>query len=122
MTPSVWARLAGTPFNPELNHRWFLGFGLGWAALLLAVCRGGGPLARLLRSAPMRLVGAVSFSAYLWHMPVLKAAAAVGLQRWGGWALPPLLAAILAMAAVSFLLFERPFRDLRYRRRAPARA
>lgn len=113
VTPSLWAVMRGTSFDPELNHRWFTAWGLGWALLLLAVLWGGGILGRFFASAPMRLVGVVSFSAYLWHMPVLRAADALGLRALGGWGLPVLLAAMLAVAMGSFLLLERPWRELR---------
>lgn len=118
--PGVWAALTGAAFNPELNHRWFVAFGTGWALLLLAVLRGGGGLTRFCASAPMRLLGVISFSLYLWHMPVLQGAQALGLQRWGGVGTGLLLLAMLLVAMGSFLLFERPWRELRLRRALPA--
>lgn len=112
--PSLWARWHGAPFDAGVNHRWFTAFGLGWALLLLAVLRGRGIVCRVFASAPLRLVGVVSFSAYLWHMPVLDAAAAVGMKAWGWPAVLVLLPAVLLVAMASFLLFERPWRDVRY--------
>lgn len=112
-TPSLWAWLGGTQFNPELNHRWFAAFGVAWSLLLLAVLRGNGLLGRFFAGAPMRLVGVVSFSAYLWHMPVLQAADALGLHALGWAAVPLLLGATLAVAMASFLVFERPWREVR---------
>lgn len=114
-TPGLWAGLGAT-FDPEMNHRWFTAFGLGWALLLLSVLWGRGALSRFFSCAPMRLIGVVSFSAYLWHMPVLQAAEAMGLRASDGWGLPVLLVAMLAAAMASFLLFERPWRDVRVRR------
>ncbi len=116
VTPALWAAISGEGYNPELGHRWFTAFGFGWALLLLSVLWGGGVLSRLFASAPMRLVGVVSFSAYLWHMPVLQAADALGLRSHGLPALLVVLAAMLAVAMGSFLLFERPWRDMRFRR------
>ncbi|PZQ32580.1 MAG: hypothetical protein DI562_03245 [Stenotrophomonas acidaminiphila] len=113
VTPSVWVRLAGGGFNPELNHRWFTAFGIGWGLLILALLWGGGALARLFASAPMRLMGVVSYSVYLWHMPVLQVADALGVRGWGGWGLLTLLVAVLLVSMGSFLLFERPWRDVR---------
>lgn len=116
VTPALWAAISGEGYNPELGHRWFTAFGFGWALLLLSVLWGEGVLSRLFASAPMRLVGVVSFSAYLWHMPVLQAADALGLRSHGLPALLVVLAAMLAVAMGSFLLFERPWRDVRFRR------
>ncbi len=117
-TPSLWAWLSGHAYDPGLSQRWFTAFGIGWALLLLAVLWGGGALARVFSSAPLRLVGVVSFSAYLWHMPVLQAADALGLRTWGWPGLLLLLGAVLLVAMASFLLFERPWRGVHYRPRA----
>lgn len=117
VTPALWSAIRGDAYNPEVNHRWFTAFGLGWALLLLSVLWGGGTLSRFFASAPMRLVGVVSFSAYLWHMPVLQAADALGLRAHGPLALLAVLATMLAAAMGSFLLFERPWRDVRFRGR-----
>ncbi|WP_442682415.1 acyltransferase family protein [Stenotrophomonas sp. JC08] len=120
-TPSLWALLRGGNYDPELNHRWFTAFGMGWGLLLLAVLWGGGALARFFACAPMRLTGVVSFSAYLWHMPVLQAANALGLREWGAAGLILLLAGMLSAAMISFLLFERPWRGVHYRARPTGR-
>lgn len=116
VTPSLWAVLTGAGFKADFNHHWFAAFGVVWALLLLSVLWGGGATRRFFASAPMRLLGAVSFSAYLWHMPVLQMANALGLRERGWPALLLLLAAMMAAAMVSFLLFERPWREIRLRR------
>ena len=113
VTPSLWAVLHGAALQPELNHRWFTLWGLGWGLLLLAVLWGSGWPTRLFASAPMRLVGVVSFSIYLWHMPVLQAADVLGLRGWGVPGLVLTLAAVLLVAMGSYLLFERPWRNVR---------
>lgn len=114
VTPSLWAWLHGEALNSELNHRWFAAFGLGWSLLLLALVWGGGTLGRFFASVPMRLVGVVSFSIYLWHMPVLQAAEALGIRGWGWLGLVFLMATMLLVAMASFLLFERPWRGIRW--------
>jgi len=116
VTPSLWAVLTGAGMRANFNHHWFAAFGIVWALLLLSVLWGGGAPGRFFASAPMRLLGAVSFSAYLWHMPVLQAANALGLRERGWPALLLLLAAMMVAAMVSFLLFERPWREIRLRR------
>lgn len=112
--PSIWAWLTGSTVRPELGHRWFLFFGLLWALLLLAVLHGPGWLRRPFAHPVLRLVGVVSFSAYLWHMPVLDyvrihAGAQGALVGWLAFA------AALAAAAVSWWWLERPWRRVRLR-------
>jgi len=117
--PAAWAAVHGTAMDPALNHTWFLFFGLAWSALLLAVLHGPGWLRRPFATRPMRLVGVVSFSLYLWHMPVLDGLRALGANDWP-LAPPWPLAAALAVAMLSYLAFERPWRDVRLRRPRPA--
>jgi peptidoglycan/LPS O-acetylase OafA/YrhL len=110
--PEAWAAVRGTEVDPRLNHTWFLYFGLAWSTLLLSVLHGPRWLRAPFASAPMRLLGVVSFSAYLWHMPVLVGLRAAGAGKWpgGGWWV---LAASTLVAMASFLLIERPWRDVR---------
>jgi peptidoglycan/LPS O-acetylase OafA/YrhL len=83
---------------------------LGAVAIILAGGAGGGPVSRLLASAPLRGIGLISYSLYLWHWPVIV------LQRY--WTVrPPTLPETLAAVALSLLLawaswrfIERPFR------------
>jgi peptidoglycan/LPS O-acetylase OafA/YrhL len=66
-------------------------------------------------SPPLRLVGVVSFSAYLWHMPVLDFIRThVPMQgALLGWSA---LLAALVLAALSWWWLERPWRGVRLRR------
>lgn len=113
--PQAWSALTGTDVDRRLSHHWFLYFGVIWSTLLLAVRWGPAWLKAPFASAPMRLVGIVSFSAYLWHMPVLYALRALGALKWAGVAWLA-LALMLVLAMASYLLFERPWRDVRLRR------
>ncbi|TAK39179.1 MAG: acyltransferase [Lysobacteraceae bacterium] len=110
--PETWAALSGTPVDHKLTHTWFVFFGVTWATLLLAVLHGPRWLRAPFAWAPMRLLGVVSFSAYLWHMPVLYGMAAMGAGDWplAGWWV---FAATLLLSMASFLLVERPWRDVR---------
>ena len=110
--PQVWATLTATVPDNRLSHHWFLFFGLVWSCLLLAILHGPSWLRLPFAWAPMRLVGIVSFSAYLWHMPVLEGLLALGvkggpLPAWGA------LMVILLAAMASFLALERPWREVR---------
>lgn len=77
-------------------------------ALLIAYGETGGT-ARLLSLAPMRFIGDISYSLYLWHWPVM---AFWRLERgltlsWGGMATTIAISFVLAM--LSYRLVERPF-------------
>jgi len=120
--PSVWRLLVDSAAGNDVNHRWFLFFGVAWSALLLAVVHGPEWLRRPFEWAALRWSGRVSFSAYLWHMPVLALVMGpMGLD--GVVALLALLVGTALASWLSYRLFEAPFQGLRWPRRAatPAR-
>lgn len=75
-----------------------------------------GPISRLLALRPVRWVGVISYSLYLWHWPaiVLMTPETTGLG--GGELLAARLAAMLFAACSSYYLVERPLRNLDWRR------
>jgi hypothetical protein len=83
---------------------------LGSVALILAGGLGGGLATSLLSSAPLRGLGLISYSLYLWHWPVI-----VLLKFWT--VDPPTptqmtiaVIAILLLSALSWKYVEQPFR------------
>lgn len=89
----------------------------GLAALLLALAHGGAPLRAIFAHAPILFTGRVSYSIYLWHVPLLLAWNRLRILD-GDWAsLPAWLAAVLIVAGVSWRFVEAPF--LRKARPAP---
>lgn len=80
---------------------------LGTLALLASP---RGPVSRLLRVWPLRALGTISFSVYLWHWPVIELAPG---QLPAGWSQSQinvaLVGLILALSALTWLCIERPF-------------
>jgi peptidoglycan/LPS O-acetylase OafA/YrhL len=86
--------------------------------------------ARITEWAPLRIVGAISFSLFVWHSMLIMAEGPLVFDGGGSIlprpvavAPPPewfrllvMLPAFLAVAAVSFVLIEKPFLKLRRRR------
>lgn len=113
-TPRLWGAPGADSFDPELNHRWFVYFGMVWAVLLMSVLHGPSWLRAPFTWVPMRLLGVVSFSLYLWHVPVLLwVRNGLGWVGWEGGVATLGLATMVAIA--SWGLFERPWRDVRVR-------
>jgi len=105
------------PQEPAMGD--FLTWGLTLVALSSgvlvadAVLRPAGPLGRLLRLAPLVLLGRLSYSLYLWHFPVVMWLRAQGLDA--GRLVAVGIPLSLALAALSYRYVEQPFR----RRRTP---
>lgn len=85
---------------------------LGSVALILAGSLGGGPATRLLSTAPMRGLGLISYSLYLWHWPVIV------LLRFWTIDPPTPLQMVLAvgvtviLSILSWRFVEQPFRHV----------
>lgn len=113
--PVVWCHLADMPFDATVTRAWFVFFGLLWSTLLLSLLHGGRRLHRVFAWRPLRWVGSVSFSLYLWHLPVLGALQRLDIVEHLPPALAPwgVLAAALGVAWLSYRLFERPLSNVR---------
>jgi peptidoglycan/LPS O-acetylase OafA/YrhL len=88
---------------------------LGTAGIIagLLAAPASNPVARLLSSSPMRYVGFLSYSLYLWHWPVIV------LMRWtigieAPWQKFAALAASFALAVFSYHCVETPLRRGRW--------
>jgi peptidoglycan/LPS O-acetylase OafA/YrhL len=64
----------------------------------------------LLRLAPVVALGVISYSAYLWHQPILGFLAIAGQRPDSAVEIAAVVAATLSVAAVSWRLIEQPFR------------
>lgn len=84
---------------------------IAWAVFILGQLHGLGFLRRIFEFLPLRALGFISYSAYLWHRMILKDADEIPVPRWLG--LLIYLCIVLAFATVSYLLIERPLSRIR---------
>jgi peptidoglycan/LPS O-acetylase OafA/YrhL len=116
LVPSFWNALPGRGVNASHFHQAFLLFGFLWSVFVVAYLNGSGVFRWLLAARPLRYIGVVSFSVYLWHLAILVL---VGNHLRAD---PALVArAVIALAllssGISYLLIERPFIRTRLARR-----
>lgn len=83
---------------------------LGSALVIWAGTGGTHPLGRLLGCAPLRAIGLISYSLYLWHWPVLAFARYWAVDPLGPWQTLAAVLIALAAATLSWRFVERPFR------------
>ncbi len=84
--------------------------GVLWSVFLLGVLHGKGYWNRVMQWKPLRYLGLISFSAYLWHRKFLNDVDDVPLPTLGRLLL--YLAIVIAVSSVSYFLVERPLAGL----------
>jgi peptidoglycan/LPS O-acetylase OafA/YrhL len=116
LVPSFWNALPGRNVNSFHFHQAFLLFGFLWSVFVVAYLNGTGIFRWLLATRPLRYIGVVSFSVYLWHLPILVL---TGNHLRADPALVALAVIALALlfSGISYLLIERPFIRTRLARR-----
>lgn len=68
---------------------------------------------------PLRAVGDMSYSLYLWHWPIMVLVAAALHSEIGGWNAAVSIAAALLLSWLTYHLVERPFMNLPVRKTQP---
>jgi peptidoglycan/LPS O-acetylase OafA/YrhL len=88
-----------------------------WSVVILGTLHGCGWLAKMMTWAPLRYLGLISFSAYLWHWKFLSDVDDLPV--------PPVirllvfLSIVVAVSSVSYFLLERPLMRVGRRARDP---
>ncbi len=100
----AWAGGGGIHYRFLAEVSWY---GLAWSVFLLATLLGSGLLRRVLVTRAMRFIGIVSFSVYLWHLPVIEYVRREPLDHYTK--IVVTLVAVAAISTLSYLLIERPF-------------
>jgi hypothetical protein len=79
-------------------------------ALILAFAQPSTSVGRLLCSPPLVKVGLISYSAYLWHQPLLALVRHEAIREPSAWILGGALMVSIALAYLSWRYVETPFR------------
>lgn len=106
-----------------LNPGWHAGIiltGIFWAVFILGHLNGVGYVKSFLELRPLRYLGLISYSVYLWHEPVIDWFWRLKRSGWMmGYPWPVhvllLVGAVLVAASLSFFFVERPFSKLKAR-------
>ncbi|MEM6673935.1 MAG: acyltransferase [Planctomycetota bacterium] len=114
MSPSVWERIVGAPVEHTRFHLWFGTHALLWSAVVAAAwARPEAWLGRAASFAPLRALGRISYSTYLFHAIALAYAETWLAGRVSDRAIgPAFFAAAIAMGGLGYALVERPLLGL----------
>ncbi len=106
--PSVWRAAIDPAIDNKAFHTYFLFYGLLWSVTIAAALSNGAGLARFFESRVWCFLGRISFSIYLWHLPVVQ-----WVDRETDIAAPLqfslAVTASLILSYISYRLIERPF-------------
>lgn len=112
MMPSVHALITGSNTEYSTFHREFLSHTVAWAVILMAASHGHGMIAAFLRLPFLRICGSLSFSIYLFHMPLISIMKRTELHPMAcGWIV---MTASLLAAYVSYRFLEHPMARIRW--------
>ena len=111
-------------FNRMTPHFWMYGnffLGLGYALIVFAAACGGGVAKLLFENRPIRYIGMISFSLYMWHVKLLDFFNPVIYYRGHSWWVVPISLAMTLLVTVSFSagfyqLIEKPFLAMKNRK------
>ncbi len=106
--PQWWNALTDGNIKPSHFHRSYSFYGLLWSVFILAHLNGTGFFRRFFSLKPLRMIGTVSFSMYLLHLPIILLA-----KKYVPLPTPLKIAAILSaiflISLLSYTTIERPF-------------
>jgi peptidoglycan/LPS O-acetylase OafA/YrhL len=109
MTPSILKSLG--LYSVDLPpHRQFILFSLLWSGVIFAAIHGNGLIGKIFKLYPLRYLGYISFSAYLFHPIFIKAFVHSPLGNMlgpflSGWGI---LLLTIILSWISFTLIEKP--------------
>ncbi len=106
--PALWRYLFDPEATNRVFHKEFLFYGLLWGLCILAAMRGNRSFTALFEWEPLRFLGRISFSVYLWHYLVVQLVAH-DIQIHSSLQFLLVFAAVLPLSWLSYRVIERPF-------------
>jgi len=106
--PQWWNALTGDNIEPSHFHRSYSFYGFLWSIFILTHLNGAGFFRRFFSLKPLRMIGKISFSMYLLHLPIILLA-----KKYVPLPSPlkviVILSAIFLISLLSYATIERPF-------------
>jgi peptidoglycan/LPS O-acetylase OafA/YrhL len=105
--PSFYNRLTHQNVPVDHFHDKVVFFGLVWSAYLISVLQGTGAAKLLLCFKPLRYLGSISFSVYLWHLAIIQVVDAhsplpPGMNAW------IVLCVTVLLSSLTYFAIEKP--------------
>lgn len=112
MTPAIHDLVTGSHTDDAMFHRDFVLHSACWSVILMNAAHGGGWISKFCSLRFLRVCGALSFSIYLFHAPLISMLKRTDLNRTlCGWIV---MLVALAASYVSFRFLERPMSRIKW--------
>ena len=114
LTGVLWATAGGPAGPPRVMFEGGMALAVVCAVVLVdGACDSASPLARLLSVSPLRALGRISYSLYLWHWPIITEMTSTRLGFGGAGLVLVRLATMTTLSTASYVFVERPLRAWR---------
>lgn len=111
LIPEILGKILDRGITTDSLHKDFLLFGIIWSLFIVLCHLGSGVLRKILSGKPIRFIGIISFSMYLWHIPVILFVRNSNLilhnKAWSA------ILITIIVSTISYLVIERPFMRIR---------
>jgi peptidoglycan/LPS O-acetylase OafA/YrhL len=107
--PQYWAYLAGKAVHFDHFHRAYLLYGPVWSLFIVSHLSGTGHVRYFLELMPLRFIGFISFSIYLWHFPIILYVKRYMPTLSAGEQILLILVLTFCIATLSWFFVERQF-------------
>jgi peptidoglycan/LPS O-acetylase OafA/YrhL len=110
--PFYFKRLFGFSFDLH-SPKYFFPYAALWGLILLSVMYNSSYIKTVLESKPLRFIGLISFSMYLFHYPILTIVKKMDLDNWLN--IYVFLGLSIIVSTITYFAIERPLSRVRLR-------
>lgn len=113
---TIFSQIVDSPKYVFQQKEYYVAFSLLWATILISTKYSTGILRAIFSFKPLRYIGVISFSLYLFHWPVMKFAGTLEVAQ--SFKIYIYLIISILLSTITFVLIEKPFSKLKLKKKA----